>query len=697
MNWLNLRQRLLLLTLLPSTLIALALMAFFTFSSVRTLEAELHSKGLATVRYLAPISEYGIIAGQVESLHSLAQATVQEPGVKAAFFVNQKGRTIAVSGRVSLAAETFRQPVNEPRLVTENDQWMAFGAPVVRSLNDTDTLFEPLDSAASTAPAEVIGHVFVELDKSELSRRRTELWQRGLLIFALGLVLISILAVGMADNLAKPLLRLVLAVRAMSAGRLDTRIAPLSPGEFGELEHGFNDMAEHIEEVHQSMQQRIEEATAQLAYQARHDPLTGLINRREFEQRLEKALAGVLAGGEECCILFIDLDRFKPVNDTCGHLAGDELLRQISQLFAGRLREGDTLARLGGDEFGVLLGNCTVQRARQVAEDLCALAGAYRFIWQDKVFAIGASIGLTPVTPHVRSIIDILAAGDAACYRAKEQGRNQICEQLAGKAEERRQDNSGWPERIAAALAERRLLVEALPIFPLRDMAPKIHLVEMLGRLSEAGRPAVSLAALIDTAERYDLAPAVDLYFLDAAMDALARTVNQRQGMVCLVPLSVASLCQRSTAEHIRNRLSEVRISGQGLCLLITEEAVIRHTAQALDFVRNVRQLGCQIALDDFGGGLSSFSHLRAIRPDYIKLSRSLTRDLTGSRASTALLRAVQEISTDLGIHTIANGIDDPAVVGELAELGISYAQGPAVAPNEPFEVWLEGVVLRST
>ena len=695
MTWLNLRQRLLLLTLLPSTLIALALMAFFTISSVRTLEAELHSKGLATVRYLAPISEYGIIAGQVESLHNLAQTTVQEPGVKAALFVNQKGRTIAVSGRVSLAAEIFREQLAEPRLVSESEHWLAFGAPVFRSGNDSDVLFEPLPGSVSPA-TEIIGHVFVELDKSELSRRRTELWQRGTLIFALGLILIGALAVGMADNLARPLLRLVLAVRAMSAGRLDTRIETLSPGEFGELERGFNDMAEHIEEVHRSMQQRIEEATAQLAFQARHDALTGLINRREFEQRLEKALVAVQAGGEECSTLFIDLDRFKPVNDTCGHLAGDELLRQISLLFQGRLREEDTLGRLGGDEFGVLLSNCSRQRARQVADDLCALAAAYRFIWQDKVFAVGASIGLTPVTPNVRSIIDILAAGDAACYRAKELGRSQVCEQEADQAEDRRHDTNGWPERIAGALTENRLLVEALPIFPLQEKSDGCFMVEMLGRLNEPGRQPIPLSALIDTAERYDLAPTVDRYFLDSAIAALARADGSNKRLICLVPISCASLCQRSTADYIAMRLAERHIDGRGLCLLIPEETAARHAAQVLDFVRTVRPLGCRIALDEFGGGISSFSHLRSIEPDYVKLSRSLTRDLTGSRASTAVLRAIQEIAADLGIASIAHGIDDPEAVGQLGELGIAYAQGPAVAPNEPFEVWLEGAVMRS-
>ena len=423
MNRLTLRHRLLMLTLLPSALIAIVLVAYFTFTGIRTLEGELRAKGLATVRYLAPISEYGIIAGQVESLHGLAQATVQESGVKAAVVVNQKGRTIAVSGRVSLSAEELRRTLSEPARVGETDQWVAFGAPVKRSLNETDTLFEGNGGGKTVAP-EVIGHIFVEFDKIELANKQRQLLQRGLAIVLLGLLALAALAIAMADNLARPVMRLVHAINGMSSGHLDTRVPATSSGELGVLENGFNEMATRIEEVHLSMQSRIEEATAQLAFQARHDALTGLLNRREFEHRLEKALAGVQAGSDEFAVLFIDLDRFKQVNDNCGYLAGDELLRQMALLFQGRLRDEDTLARLGGDEFSIMLASCSGPRANQVAEDICGLAAAYRFIWQDKVFAIGASIGITTVNRKVRNINEILAAGDAACHHAKQSGRN---------------------------------------------------------------------------------------------------------------------------------------------------------------------------------------------------------------------------------------------------------------------------------
>jgi diguanylate cyclase (GGDEF)-like protein len=695
MKHLTLRHRLLLLTLVPSLLIAVTLVSYFTLTGINTLKTELRAKGMATVRYLAPISEYGIISGQLESLHGLAHATVQEPGVKAAIIVNQKGRAIAVSGRVSLASETLRESLTEATLVAETDRWIAFGAPVRRSLNDIDTLFDPIPAGEQPPLPEVIGHVFIEFDKTELAAQQRDLFNRGLLIVFVGLIVLAIFAIAMADNLAKPLLQLVHAVRRMSSGQFNTRISTSSTGEFGVLERGFNEMATHIEDVHRSMQSRIEEATAQLAFQARHDALTGLLNRREFEHRLEKALDGVQAGGDEFSVLFIDLDRFKPVNDACGHLAGDELLRQISQLFQGRLREDDTLARLGGDEFGIILANCSGPRARQVAEDICSLASAYRFIWQDKIFAVGASIGLTPVSRQVRNITEILAAGDAACFRAKESGRHQVCEQEALNTPERRHETSNWAGRISTALSEGRLAIEVKPLLGLQSETTDGHIGELTAHLNEPGQTPIALSALLDAAERYDLGPMIELRLIKAAIVALARAQRRKQSLILLVPLSRAALGRNAVIDAIAESLASEKLNGKGLCLVFSEDISTHASSQTVEFSRQVRALGCQLGLDDFGGGLSSFGQLRNLAPSLIKLSRSLTRDLNGNRASTALLRAVQEISSDLGIHTIAEGIEKSAAMDQLQTLGISYVQGDAVGPCEPLEVWLEGAVFR--
>lgn len=688
----NLRRRLLLLGLVPSAILAIVLVAYFTLSGIKALDAELRERGMAVVRYLAPVSEYGVISGNLESLQNLAQTTVQQPGVKAAIVINRAGRTLAVSGRVSLSSEQLRRVPAAPGIVADNETWLAFGAPIVRSLADSDVLFDP---ASSKATPEVIGQLFVEFDKTELSNRQNDLFHRGLIIILVGLVLVALLAVGMAENLTQPVERLVQAVRAMTNGQFETRVAATSGAEFGELERGFNDMAERISEVHRTMQERIEEATAQLAFQARHDPLTGLVNRREFEARLEKAIAAAQAGGGESSLLYIDLDRFKPINDTCGHLAGDELLRQLSRLLQGRLRDEDTLARLGGDEFGVLLNNCTGSRALQVAQDFCSLAAAYRFIWQDKIFSIGASIGLTPIGRQTRNVAEVLSASDSACYSAKEQGRNRVQVVDATTPFNRRQPDQSWQDRITAALSQDRLVFEAYPLRQLNGQGRSEHFVEIRARLDDRLSSSVPMAVLIDAAERYNLAPAIDLRLAEVAVAALGWAAGHTRRMRCLLPLSTGSVREAGTMAAIVRLLDAQGIPGDALGLQIAEDTAVQLGAQTAALCAAARDAGCRIVLGEFGGGFASFSHLHAIRPQGVKISRSLTRDIATSRSALALIRAIEEIARDLDIETIAEGIDDLPMAKLIEDIGITYAQGQVAGPVEAFESWVEGAVIR--
>ncbi|HMV00344.1 MAG TPA: diguanylate cyclase [Rhodocyclaceae bacterium] len=692
MSRLTLSHRLLLLGLLPSALLAVVLVTYFTFSGIKALDAELRERGLAVVRYLAPISEYGVISGNLESLQNLAQTTVQQPGVKATLIIGRSGRTLAVSGRVSLSSEQLRRMVEGPGLIADNEQWVAFGAPIQRTLADTDVLF---DAPAMRAGPEVIGQIFVEFDKKEVASRQDQLLQRGLLIVAAGLSLVCIAALWMAESLTHPVERLVKAVRAMTRGEFEYRVQADSGAEFGELERGFNDMAERIAEVHRTMQERIEEATAQLAFQARHDPLTGLVNRREFETRLEKSIATAQAGGGDSALLYIDLDRFKPVNDTCGHLAGDELLRQISRLFQGRLREEDTLARIGGDEFGVLLNNCSSSRALQVAEDFCAMAAAYRFIWHDKIFTIGASIGLASITRLTRSVAEALTTSDAACYSAKEQGRNRVHTYSSGTPGNRRHPDLSWQERIRTALADDVLAFEAHPLRCLGSQREPLPVVEIRARLDDRSGAPVPMAVLVDAAERYGLSTKIDQRIAAAAIAALGRACRQERPMRCLLPLSASSVRSPELLPTLVELLAAEGIGGSQLGLMISEETAVRHSPETVALCAAARQSGCTVILSDFGGGFASFSHLHSIRPDGVRISRSLTRDVATNRSAQALVRAVEEIARDLAIETIAEGIDDLPTAKLVEELGITYIQGRVAGPVESFADWVEGTVIR--
>ncbi len=687
MNRLTLRHRLLLLTLLPSALIAIVLVAYFTVTAVRTLEGDLHLKGLSMVRKLSPISEFGIISGQTESLQALAQASVQEPGVKAVIIINRKGRVLAASGRVSLTPERLREPLIHAGEIIETADWIAFGAPVLRSQNEADSLFEPM--LDSTEPEiNGIGQVFVELDKVELGKRQHDLVQRGALIVAFGLIMLAPLALAMAGTLASPVMRLVEAVRRMRQGQLDVRVPNLSSGELGILEHGFNEMATHLEEVHQSMQARIEEATAQLAFQARHDALTGLLNRREFDLQLERAVTAVQAGGEEFSLLFIDLDRFKQVNDQCGHLAGDELLRQVAKLFGGRLRENDVLARLGGDEFGVILTGCTGNLALQVANDLCALTAAYRFICQDKIFSIGASIGMSTANRQIRNMTELVAVADAGCQRAKESGRNQVCVQAVTQVPERRQEASNWAGRIRSALNEDRLRIQALPLHRLQSAGIFGQVIELTAELIEADHPPIVLSALIEAAQRYDFATLIDQRLVDAAIDTLSQSAQRQRPLHCIVPISSATIANSGFIARLADRLALLGMTARGLLLMVPEEILSRQMQAVVEFSDRLHQLGGRMVFDDVGGGFASFSHLRNLSPWGIKLSISLTVDLGGNRAATALLRAVQEVTADMGILSIASNIETPEDLESLKALGVDYAEGRLVMPPIALEQW---------
>lgn len=689
MKHLTLRQQLLLLTLLPSLLIAIALVAYFTFSGSRALEGELRTRGLAIARHLATISEYGLIAGQQDNLNTLTQATMQEDWIKAVVIVGRQGRVIAVGGKTSLSPETLRQALEAPRLIAEDARLIAFGAPVLRSTTEVDNLFADAPAAAEKAPpAPPIGHVFIELDKGELQDRQGVLWQRGLLIVYCGLLVLGTLAIAMADHLTRPVLCLVEAIRQMSAGQLDARVDAGSSGELGILEQGFNEMATRIQEAQQSLQARLEETTAQLAYQAGRDTLTGLLNRQEFNQRLEEALFAVRAGGEACCLLFIDFDCFKPINDQCGHQAGDAVLQQIAQLLQGRLREGDTLARVGGDEFAVLLANCGLEQGRQVAETLCQRTAAYRFIWQDKVFAIGASLGLSPLTPQIERSSEVLAAAEQACRNARAAGRNQFRELAAqGLPERRNGAGNSWAAHLGRAIAREHLSIGLSPTLALQGTPPGA-LLEVTARLEEPGYPSVPLPTLIDAAGRHELSHLIDDRLLRAAFNTLRVARQAGRCVSCLVPLSGAALGRPALLDDLAQQLREQPLGDNRLLLMLSEADVVQRSRQAEAFAAAARDLGCAIALQEFGGNLESLALLHSLAPACVKLSRSLTRQLGGNRVSTALLRAVQEVTADQGIATLADGAATAAAIEQLRAIGIDYAGGKAVGDVQPAQLW---------
>ncbi len=426
-----------------------------------------------------------------------------------------------------------------------------------------------------------------------------------------------------------------------------------------------------------------------LSYQASHDALTGLINRREFERRLSLALAGARENGRHHAMLYLDLDQFKLVNDTSGHAAGDELIQQVSLVLGERLREGDTLARLGGDEFGVLLENCLPTHAIRIAEGLRQSVTALHFVWQNRSFTIGVSIGVVNISDGTLTLAGVMSAGDAACYMAKDKGRNRIHVFHAKDTELAiRHGEMEWVTRLQGALKANRFCLFAQQIVPIGAVDPAERHFELLLRMVDADDKVVPPMAFIPAAERYNLMPAIDRWVVRHAFELIAsRTARAGSDPpdVYMINLSGASLGDDGLLDFIRERFVEFELATRAICFEITETAAIANFGKAARFMEELRALGCRFSLDDFGVGMSSFGYLKRLPVDFLKIDGSFVQDMLANPIDSAMVEAINGIGHVMGKRTVAESVEDPSTMERLRELGVDYAQGFAIARPTPF------------
>ncbi len=420
-----------------------------------------------------------------------------------------------------------------------------------------------------------------------------------------------------------------------------------------------------------------------LAYQASHDALTGLINRREFENRLNDALLNAKANPQLThALLYLDLDQFKVVNDTCGHQAGDLLLKQVTGVLQTRIRSSDTIARLGGDEFGILLQDCTVDGAENIADSLRQAIRDYRFEWQDRAMNIGVSIGIVEMDGSSESITSAMSAADVACYAAKDSGRNRVHTYQQGAAPERHREMQ-WVSRLTRACEENRLELYYQPIVPIgANRDPRGHyelLLRMRGEQGELIQP----AEFIPAAERFNIMPMIDRWVVSQALGALAhyRTDgDHRNGYTLSINLSGTSLNDDRFLEFLVNELQTYDLSPGSICFEITETAAISNLANVIHFMKEFRLRGCQFSLDDFGSGLSSFMYLKNLPVDYLKIDGQFIQNVTTDRVDRSMVEAITQIGHAMGIKTIAERVETAEVLDCLAEIGVEYAQGIYIA-----------------
>ncbi|MEG3843976.1 EAL domain-containing protein [Microcoleus sp. herbarium14] len=466
----------------------------------------------------------------------------------------------------------------------------------------------------------------------------------------------------------------------------------------------------------------------QLTWQATHDPLTQLVNRREFEYQLEHALHSAQGYGQEHVMLYLDLDRFKIVNDTNGHVAGDELLRQVSQLFKTNIRKTDILARLGGDEFAVLLYQCSPEQGLEVAELLLQSIQEFRFGWQDKTFSIGVSIGLVAINPKTASTSAVLSAADIACYAAKNKGRNRVQVYEAGDRELIKQHGeTQWVVQIHQALEENRFRLYSQPIVHLLNSPTTDIHCEILLRLQLATGQLVSPMAFIPAAERYNLMQAIDRWVIRTLFSNLSKTFTAhllvqnpggdsdkivtlpacsplsnsqsssgKYSSLYAINLSGDSINEEKFIEFIQEQFSIHQIPPEIICFEITETVAIANLSKAASLIWQLKELGCQFALDDFGSGMSSFAYLKNLPVDYIKIDGSFIKNVADNPIDIVMVEAITKIAHVMGIKTVAEYVESQRVIDKLQELGVDYAQGYFLGKPQPCNFGypsLEGVI----
>jgi diguanylate cyclase (GGDEF)-like protein/PAS domain S-box-containing protein len=419
-----------------------------------------------------------------------------------------------------------------------------------------------------------------------------------------------------------------------------------------------------------------------LAYQASHDALTGLINRREFDNRLHAALLSAQRGEGAYALLYIDLDQFKVVNDTCGHQAGDRLLRDVTGLLQTRVRTTDTIARLGGDEFGVLLEGCSTEQATRIAESIRQAIREFRFVWGASTLSVGASIGIVQICAETENVTSVMSAADIACYAAKDAGRNRIHVYEADGVSNRHREMQ-WVSRVTRAAEDNRFELFFQPIVPFAsDTGPGFH--ELTVRLRDDGGELVPPSEFIPAAERYNVMPVIDRWVVRRALELLRERQRRGQPLPLLaVNLSGTSLNEQSFVDFVLQSVTEPAIAS-ALCFEITETAAVTSLSNARYLMGELKARGCKFSLDDFGTGVSSFVYLKTLPVDFLKIDGQFISHVAQDPVNRSMVDAISRVGRALGIATVAECVETQAVLDELKRIGVDFAQGFYLARPQP-------------
>ena len=697
MKNLGIKSRVIFLGTIPALLFSTILAGYAISNVFGVLNQSLRDRGQIIAAQLAPATEYGVISGNKQILQRLTQqALTNEQDLRTVMVLDRKNRVLAISGREIATAVLDNLTQNNLNEFKLKDS-IIFSAPIYRSLVEIDDFTSPRESELSLKNNNTeleIGKVYIELSNLSLQNIKQNLITKILLISLLGLLVSALIAYWIGRNITKPIQEIAHAVNKVGEGMFAHTIIENSSGELKTLQKGFNSMALSLKHAYDMMQDKINDATSMLTHQAQHDDLTGLINRREFEVRLERSLKSVHEHGVQHVFCYLDLDQFKLVNDTCGHSAGDELLKQVSVLLANRMRDRDTLARLGGDEFGLLLENCSLADANQITNALLKLVRDYRFIHTDKIFNIGVSIGIVVVNAGFENVSDIIHAADMACYSAKNAGRNQSFLFSPGDVEvKQRQSAVEAISDITDEIDDEQFMLYCQPIVPLSSSVPQQHHYEVLIRKISLEGHIMLPVTFIPSAERYLLMPNIDRWVIKNTFSTyrqLLNASNEKCNYVFSINLSGTSLGDKSLLGYIREQFAIYAIPPQSICFEITETAAIVNLKNTINLFTALRKLGCSFALDDFGSGMSSFMYLKNFEVDYLKIDGSFVKDMHVNKIDHAMVRSIHSVAEAMNIKTVAEFVENDAILKELKIIGVHYGQGLHLGSPLPIKRLIE-------
>ncbi len=697
MKNLGINTRVIFLGTIPALLFAMILAGYAISNVFGVLDQSLKDRGRIIAAQLAPAAEYGVISGNKQILQRLAQqALSSEQDLRTVLILNEENRVLALSGR-EISIEMIKKLKRLNELPVKNG--IIFATPIQRSLVEIDDFSSSIE--AEKPPMEgdselEIGRVYVVLSNLSLQNLKQDLITKMLFISLLGLLLSALIAWWIGRNITKPIQEIAYAVNKVGEGLFAHTITENSSGELKTLQRGFNSMASSLKNAYEIMQDKINDATSMLTHQAQHDDLTGLINRREFEVRLERSLKSVQENGAQHVFCYLDLDQFKLVNDSCGHAAGDELLRQVSVLLANRMRDRDTLARLGGDEFGLLLENCSLADANQITNTLLKLVQDYRFIHEDKIFNIGVSIGLVVINSSFQNVSDIVHAADMACYSAKNAGRNQSFLFSPGDLEvTARRSAVEAISDITDEIDDEQFMLYCQPIVPLTSSVSQQHHYEILIRKISFDGNIMLPVTFIPSAERYLLMPNIDRWVIKNTFSTYRQLLDKSQekcNYVFSINLSGTSLGDKSLLGFIREQFVIYAVPPESICFEITETAAIVNLKNTISLFTALRKLGCSFALDDFGSGMSSFMYLKNFEIDYLKIDGSFVKDMDTNKIDHAMVRSIHSVAEAMNIKTVAEFVENKAILKELKTIGVHYGQGLYLGEPIPIKKLLENL-----